>query len=299
MTAQENKPPKVSIVCAWYNRADYIRDTVDSLLAQHFDSFEVIIVNDGSPDARVASILNSYDDKRLRIIHQENRGFTHAISHAIAISRAPYIAIQGAGDVSHKDRIKRQYTLMEERPEISATGTGYRQVTPGASIAEYYVPPDPFCDERTLARKMPFTHGTTMYRRFQYNASGGYDLRFKYCSDWDLFFRIVAQGPIVGINAPLYERRAFFDGITFAPDKKFQQIWFNERARDRSSERNVLLDQADVHISNIRPEDPRNMRISARYFLGSAKRADIKNVRAWGQLIRKQFIVWLKGKTYS
>ena len=299
MIEQESESPKVSVVCAWYDRADYISDTVDSLLTQDFEGFEVIIVNDGSSDPSVATILNSYNDQRLRIVCQENHGFTHAITHAISISRAPYIAIQGAGDVSHPNRLKHQYALMEERPEISATGTGFRQVTPGASMAEYYVPPDPICDEKTLSRKMPFTHGTTMYRRHHYNESGGYDLRFKYCSDWDLFFRIVAQGSVVGIDVPLYERRAFPDGVTFAPHKKFQQLWFNERARDRSTERDVLLDQADFHISNIRVEDPKNIRLSAKYLLGSAKRADINNLRAWGQLLRKQVAVWLKEKISS
>lgn len=60
----EEKVPKVSVVCAWYNRADYIKDTVDSLLNQDFDDYEIIIANDGSPDPRVREILDSYDDRK-------------------------------------------------------------------------------------------------------------------------------------------------------------------------------------------------------------------------------------------
>ncbi|MBQ2263678.1 MAG: glycosyltransferase, partial [Loktanella sp.] len=57
------------------NRADYIRDTIDSLLVQDYPHFDITVVNDGSPDPRVREILDSYADPRLRVIHQDNTGF--------------------------------------------------------------------------------------------------------------------------------------------------------------------------------------------------------------------------------
>lgn len=114
--------PEVAIVCAWYNRADYIRDTVDSVLAQDFDRFEVVIINDGSPDPRVREILDSYDDPRLRVVHQENTGFTVAIRRAIDMTSAPYIAIQGAGDVSLPGRLRHQHDWLESNAGIGVVG---------------------------------------------------------------------------------------------------------------------------------------------------------------------------------
>lgn len=97
--------PKVSVVCAWYNRVDYISDTIDSLLAQDYPNFDITIVNDGSPDPLVREVLDNYTNPRLRVIHQENTGFTRAIRRAIDESDRTYIAIQGAGDISLPGRL--------------------------------------------------------------------------------------------------------------------------------------------------------------------------------------------------
>ena len=209
-------PVQVSLVCAWYNRADYIRDTLDSLLAQEFDDFEIILVNDGSPDPRVRDILDSYSDPRLRVIHQANTGFTLAIRRAIEASTAPFLAIQGAGDISLPQRLRRQYEALRADPALALAGCRYRienMVTgQGAQVV-------PHCPQQGDLRFRGLSHGELMYRREVYDKVGGYRPIFMVGQGADLWMRLLRTHGAVIVPEELYVQRHFSDGVALAPDK--------------------------------------------------------------------------------
>lgn len=216
--------PEVVVACAWYNRAEYIRVTVDSLLNQDFDSFEIIIVNDGSTDPRVKEILDSYNDPRLRVIHQANTGFTVAIRRAIDASNAPHIAIQGAGDVSHSSRLGIQFEYLKQNPEVALVGSGSETYSIQQSRSITFLDKELLnIDQKYLKKRVPFTQGTIMFRRSAYEEIGGYDLFFKYCQDWDLYYRMSKVGKIARLGAALYSKRIFNDGASYAPEKHLEQ----------------------------------------------------------------------------
>lgn len=213
MSNNNPKKPKVVVACAWYNRADYIRDTVDSLLAQDFDNFEVVIVNDGSSDPRVKEILDSYDDPRLKVVHQENTGFVGAISRAIKMSEAPYIAIQGAGDISYPQRLSSQYEIMERRRDIIGTTGSFWNLNVGGpkNGAKELRTPKKNLTTLTdiLTRRLVLEHGIMMMRREAFNKVGGYRKIFRYGQDFDLFLRMSLHGSFYIANDIVYERRSF------------------------------------------------------------------------------------------
>jgi glycosyltransferase involved in cell wall biosynthesis len=217
--------PKVSVVCAWYNRADYIRDTIDSLLAQDYPNFDITVVNDGSPDPRVREILDSYTDPRLRVIHQDNTGFTRAIRRAIDESDGTYIAIQGAGDISLSGRLSAQVRYLEENDQVVAVGTGHKLKEPNGAktIVE---PATATIDEAGLKRKTPFTQGTVVYTRDIWNKVDGYNTFFHFCQDWDFYRRIVKHGEIHGLPDILYVKYVFADGASVQPEKKVKQYCY-------------------------------------------------------------------------
>src|SRR5699024_10133371 len=155
----EEKTPKVSVDCAWYNRADYIRVTVDSLLNQDFDDYEIIIANDGSSDSRVKEILDSYDDANLKVIDNENEGFTKTLERLVEEARAPYVAIQGAGDISYPNRLSAQYRYMKDNKNVGAVGSGFDVDLEGGGNLRYSEPKDIKTEEQ-LKKSVPFTHGT-------------------------------------------------------------------------------------------------------------------------------------------
>jgi len=282
-------PPKVSIVCAWYNRADYIKQTLDSLLNQDIENYEIIIANDGSPDPRVKAILDSYDDPRLTVVHKDNEGFTKTISMLVDMARAPFVAIQGAGDISYPHRLSKQCDFLLENEHIAAVGSGFDIEIENGSCSRYSRP-NLVSTYEELEKVVPFTHGTIMYRMSTYKASGGYDVRFKYCSDWDLYFRILALGEIGSINEPLYKKIEFNDGFSFSPIHKFSQELYKSTAIYRKADREKLVATLSERASKIKPYKVKYLYMSARYTISFLKRKDYKKSLMWFNYLVRSFL---------
>jgi len=100
-----------------YNAEDTIAESIESVLKQSFQNFEFIIVNDGSTD-NTRSIINSYNDKRIRLIDNEH-DTVQSLNIGLKVSTGKYIARMDAGDIMHIDRLKLQHSIMEEFPEIT------------------------------------------------------------------------------------------------------------------------------------------------------------------------------------
>jgi glycosyltransferase involved in cell wall biosynthesis len=99
--------PKVSVVLAVYNGAQYVDQAVDSILAQTFTDFELVIVNDGSTD-QTPHILATYQDPRIVIVdNAQNLGLTKSLNRGIRASCGELIARQDADDASLPDRLAR------------------------------------------------------------------------------------------------------------------------------------------------------------------------------------------------
>ena len=230
------KKPRVSVVCAWFNRADVLQETVNALLEQNHDSFEVVVVNDGSTDPRVRDLLDGYSDPRLIAIHQENGGFVKAIKAAIKASSGSYIAIQGAGDVSLQGRLTKQSDLLDMHPAVGIVGCMRAEVVyggteHGASAVSPTPTRQPMLDD-LLYRSNPFSHGEVMFRRAIYDQVGGYRDFFKFAQDRDLWIRMAPFCEMRVIAEVLYERRAFVaDGIASNHGKLALQQAFSNFAR--------------------------------------------------------------------
>jgi len=224
--------PKVSVVCSVYNRAVYICETIDSLLAQDFDDFEIVLINDGSPDPRIREFLGSYSDPRLRVIHQENTGFTVAIRRAIDAARGKYIAVQGAGDVSFPTRLTTQYEYLLNNKGVSAVGTWSYIIKVGTSAPSALIkrPQKTVFSHKDLLKENPFTHGGIMFSRQVYDQVGGYRPFFKLAQDRDLWCRMSLKAPMHMIQVITYVNRRFPDGVSTSIDKVIEQAAFSDMA---------------------------------------------------------------------
>lgn len=234
--------PHISVVGAWYNRAECIPATLDSLLTQSHDNFEIVIVNDGSPDPKVREIFDRYDDPRLTVVHQDNTGFIRAIQRAIAASKGHYLAIQGAGDISFSNRLARQAAFLDAHPDFAIVGCrvnnafiergaqipplpiddpGFNGTGPGAGQLGIEVAPEMILDRN------PFTHGEVMVRRSAYEAAGGYRPVFVNAQDKDLWLRLADHHRLGVLDDWLYQRHTFGgDGIATSLRKLlFQTVY--------------------------------------------------------------------------
>lgn len=91
-------PPLVTVAIATFNRADYLRDSINSVLAQTVDDFELIVVDDGSTDD-TRLVVESFDDERVKYVYQENRGIAAARNAIADIARGTFTAVHDDDDI--------------------------------------------------------------------------------------------------------------------------------------------------------------------------------------------------------
>jgi hypothetical protein len=216
---------KVTVCCSFYNRKNYVKATIDSLLSQDYDCFEIIVINDGSEED-IKTILDSYHDNRLKIVHQDNIGFVRSIRKAIDMSKGDYIAIQGAGDISFPGRLRKQVEFLEKNPEYVVVGCAVRNynIKNGKGKIIYH---NSFIE---IGDSNIYTHGEVMFRKKAYLDVGGYRTFFKYAQDRDLWLRLSTIGKLGSINELLYQRNIFDDGVSNVNEKTIIQTVLSDIA---------------------------------------------------------------------
>lgn len=120
----------ISVIVPAYNAANYIEETLDSILNQTFQEFEVIVVDDGSSDATV-DIVNRYiaQDNRIRLVQQQNGGSSNARNTGIALAKYNWIAPVDSDDVLLPNRFEKQLAAAARHPEVIGWGTYATRIT--------------------------------------------------------------------------------------------------------------------------------------------------------------------------
>lgn len=115
--------PKISVIVPVYNVEKYLHECVDSILAQTFTDFELILVDDGSQD-NSGAICNEYanKDNRITVIHQENQGQAAARNNAVAIAKGDWINFVDSDDLIHPQMLEILYSAVDENTGISMCG---------------------------------------------------------------------------------------------------------------------------------------------------------------------------------
>ncbi len=148
------RPPKVSVVMAAYNRAHEVCESIDSVLEQDFDDFELLVVDDGSTDDTEAKV-RPYGDK-LRYIKKPNGGVASARNAGIAAARGVYLAYCDADDKQFAHRLRAQSDVLDARPEVALVFSDFKewidgQVTKESVLHTRWLGPSPRTFEQDLA----------------------------------------------------------------------------------------------------------------------------------------------------
>lgn len=119
------KQPFFSVVIPLYNKQNHVKETLETVFSQTFQDFEIVIVNDGSTD-NSAKIVESIDDNRIRVIHQDNTGVSVARNRGIKEANADYIAFLDADDIWLPEYLKTIYELIQNYPDAGLYATAYK-----------------------------------------------------------------------------------------------------------------------------------------------------------------------------
>jgi glycosyltransferase involved in cell wall biosynthesis len=217
--------PKVTVLMPAYNAGKYIGEAIRSVLEQSFTDFELLIVNDGSTDDTL-NVIHSFNDERIVVISQKNKGVAAALNTGLYQARAPYIARFDADDVCYPYRLQVQYDFMRSHPYYTIIGSGvdYTDVK-GDLIFTWQ--PDAFSHNeiRQLSYKIcPFIHSSVFYKKDAVLNAGGYNELAYTFEDHFLWAGLLKYEKAFNLNQPLIKVRLNAESITI--DEKWRTSQF-------------------------------------------------------------------------
>lgn len=218
--------PRVTALVTAYNEQARIGAALDSLFAQSFDDFEVLVVDDGSEDDTPA-ILAALRDPRLRVIHAGRLGRGGALALGLQEARGDYVAILDADDAAYPERLARQAAFLDAHPDVAWLGCGEERCdTQRGEHAIRLYPQDDAAIRAMAARCIPYSHSGVMLRRAIVAEGLNYDPWQSCLIDFDLFLRVASRHRVANLPEPLVLRRL--------RDDSFFQSRFRRRAQNRA-----------------------------------------------------------------
>jgi glycosyltransferase involved in cell wall biosynthesis len=176
--------PRVSVVMPVRNGERFLREALDSTLAQTLTDFELIVVDDGSTDSTPAILAEAAArDPRVRVHRQEPGGLTVALNAGCALAGAPLIARMDGDDVMLPDRLERQAAYLDSSPGVALLGGGLVLVDEHGTEIDR----EPGRLHLDFLVRNELTHATVMMRADAFRALGGY--RLDQSEDYDLWLR--------------------------------------------------------------------------------------------------------------
>ncbi|MDX2257225.1 MAG: glycosyltransferase family 2 protein [Pseudanabaenaceae cyanobacterium bins.39] len=239
---------KVSVIVPVYNVERFIKETITSVLAQTFQDFELIIVDDQSPD-RSMEICEQFHDPRIRIIHQKNRGLAGARNTGIRHAQGEYIALLDSDDLWLPTKLEKHIQHLEANPKVGISFSRSAFIDEDSnSLGTYQMPKLTDIDAPHLLCRNPIGNGSApVIRRkaledikFQDNLYGEmedfyFDDQFRQSEDIECWIRIAIQTnwQIEGIPEPLTLYRVNSGSLSANMNKQLES-WEKVIAKTRT-----------------------------------------------------------------
>ncbi len=194
-----NFRPKVSIVIPVYNGSNYLKEAVDSALAQTYGNVEVVVVNDGSNDNGKTEAIAKFYGGRIRYFSKENGGVATALNAAVEKSTGEYISWLSHDDVYLPRKVEAQIdflgSLKEDKAKCVLYGD-YEFIDKDSkhmnTVRISDIPPDQFVYALILSH--PIGGCTTLIPKSCFDAVGMFDERLRTTQDYDMWFRMALHG---------------------------------------------------------------------------------------------------------
>ena len=203
---------KISIIMGIYNCAETLSEAIDSILAQTFSDWQLVLCDDGSKD-------NTYDlakryqerlpDKIILLQNEQNMGLNHTLNRCLQYATGEYIARMDGDDISLPTRLEKEALFLDEHPEYAVVSTPMILFDEGGDWGRSYSIEKPL--KHDFIKHSPVhCHGSSMIRRAAIMEVGGYTenkrmLRFE---DVNLWYKLYAKGYYgYNLGEPLYKMR--------------------------------------------------------------------------------------------
>jgi len=217
--------PSVSVVLPVYNCPHYVGEAIDSILAQSYADFELIVINDGSTD-ETPRVLERVRDSRVRRYAQENRGLAATLNRGIELARGRYIARQDQDDISLPERFVKQVAFLDAHADCALVGT-WAQIWKERAPTEraHRHPGDNATLKFELLLNNPFVHSSMMMRKAALERIGAYctDESRQPPEDFELWSRIAREYAVANIPEMLHVYREVDSSISRLGESPFMR----------------------------------------------------------------------------
>jgi glycosyltransferase involved in cell wall biosynthesis len=286
LPAIAGSPPRVSVIIPSYNTAGLIADCLDSVFTQTFSDFEVIVVNDGSPDTvSLEQALLPYREK-IVYIQQQNKGAAGARNSAIARARGEFLAFLDSDDSWLPDHLARQIELFDHDPALGLVYSDALLIRdsghPNSRHANTFMEKCPSEGAATFealaVESCQIPISTVVVRKQVIVKAGGFDETLRRCDDYDMWLRTAFSGAKIGYGRT-QQARLFLgrpDSLGGSQSKMTEACWkilektverlpLNDAQRklvgDRAAEYKArcLLEQGKVQLHERHPERAREL----------------------------------------
>jgi glycosyltransferase involved in cell wall biosynthesis len=248
----------ISIITTTYNREQYLSAAIESILAQTYPYFELILWDDGSTDSSVA-IARKYaqQDPRIQVIAAPHQGRGIALKNAHAACKGTYIGWLDSDDLLAPTAIEETAAVLDAMPEIGAVYTDYLIINEKSQIKGLgHRSQIPYSPDRLLVDFMTFHF--RLFRHQLYNQIGGINSEFNRASeDYDFCLRLSEITQFYHLNKPLYYYRHHSQHTV---EQQLDQIVASQLAITQALHRRGLSDKFELEVD-----------IVSRFFLYKCK----------------------------
>ena len=206
--------PKLAVVMPVFNGERFLRQAIESVLAQSWRDFRLIVVDDGSTDSSVKTV-KSYADARIELLaNEKNEGIAASLNRALRLVEEEFIARMDCDDVCHPDRLRKQLSFMQRNEAVGICGTWFR-VIDSARKREFRGP----CKAEQIMASMvfsnPLAHPTVMMRTRQMKANRlEYNVKEEPNEDYELWQRASECFPLANIPETLLYYRVHGESVS-------------------------------------------------------------------------------------
>lgn len=215
--ARVAESPRVTVLIPVFNRERFVDEAIQSVLAQDFAGFELLLVDDGSTD-RTPDVLREWATRDTRIVvvtSPRNLGIPGALNLGLRHARAPYVARLDSDDLMMPRRLAAQAAVLDSEPEVVLVSAAYELMDRDGNYAGTWHADEP---HEAVVYFLNFYniiggHSQVMYRRDDVFADGGYSVDFASSEDYQLWVRLLRRGrirtlPLIGMKQRDHDERS-------------------------------------------------------------------------------------------
>ncbi|MBW4664429.1 MAG: glycosyltransferase [Chroococcus sp. CMT-3BRIN-NPC107] len=198
-----NNTPIISVVIPVYNGAKTIKETVESVLQQTYQNFEIIVINDGSQDETLA-VINNIQNQKIKLFSYSNAGLSASRNRGFARACGEFITFLDADDLWTKDKLEAQLEALQQNPQAAVAYSWTDHIDEDGKFLRpaSYTSCNGNVYERILVGNFLACGSNTLIRTQALKQVGGFDESLNSAEDWDMWLRLAPYYEFVVVPRP-------------------------------------------------------------------------------------------------